>query len=128
MILKLDTVRGHEIDTGIREGQISRMALIIATPGEMDALFPQPDMRIRALQTLGLPGKGDAYAHPDYSEYFVKRHRIYAIDARRYACEIIYVFRGLLTIRDTTTLSGVQTQLHPDTFSPLYVTWTDPTN
>jgi hypothetical protein len=123
MILHLDQPQGHEIDSSIGAGRISRMGLVIASPIELPSIIPSPNMLVKALKTAGLPQKGDSYPHADYEDYFLKRHIVRAFNAFHYGIEMVYEFRGLMTVQDTSTLSTVTTELHPKSYEPLYVKW-----
>lgn len=126
MRLRLDIVQGHEIVSSIGQGRVSRMALATAAPGELPAVFPSCNQLVYALKALGLPQKGDRYPHSDYEDYILKTHVARAFDVYNYGIEMIYEYKGVMTVTDTSTLSTVPTQLHPKDFMPLYVKWTPP--
>lgn len=126
MKLRLDTVHGHEIITHVSQGRISRMALATAAVGELPSLVPSSSQLINALSVLGLPQKGAEYPHPDYEDYYLKTHIARAFDALNYGIEMIYEWKGLRTITDTSTLSTVPTQIHPKDNKPLYIRWLPP--
>jgi hypothetical protein len=123
MRLRLDIVNGHELVASIGQGRISRMALATANPGEMPAFIPSPTQLIKALGTLGLPQKKDRYPHPEYDQYILKTHILRSFDAFNYGIEMIYEWKGIMTISDSSTLSTVPTQIHPKDQKPLYVKW-----
>jgi hypothetical protein len=126
MRLRLDTVTGHEVISSIGNGRISRMALATISPAELPSLTPSPSQLVLALSALGLPQKGDTFPFFGYDKYILKTHIARSFDALNYGIEMIYEYKGLLTVQDTSTLSSVPTQLHPKDFKPLYVKYTPP--
>lgn len=124
MILKLDLVRGHEVIVAIANGRISRMGLATAAVGELPSIIPSSKQLIKVLALSGLPQRGDRFPDADYDDYILKQHIVRAFDALNYGIEMIYEFKGTMTVSDSSTLSYVPTQLHPSDFKPLYVKYT----
>lgn len=124
MNLRLDIVAGAELDSEIYAGRITRMALV--TNIGVPLWPPDPTVLIQALGAVGMPQKGDSFPHPNYSQYFVKRHIVRALQTSQVMVSIIYEFRGILTVRDSSSLSNVRSQLSTIDFTPFYVTWTPP--
>ena len=124
MRLILDTVQGHEADLGVYNGRVIRTGLITGLP--IASGVTNPMAMLSALSGLGMPQRGDRFPHPDYHDFFVKRHILRAIAATQAIVQIVYEYHGLLVIQDTSTLTSQSTQLHPKDFSPLYVKWKNP--
>lgn len=128
MRLILDTVSGAELDSGIGAGRILRTGLIIGIPLPMYP--PDPTILVQALEASGMPQKGDPHPAPGYEKWFCKRHIIRPVNAGQATVVIVYEYLGILSIIDSSTLSGAPTQLWPQDFTPLYVHWrpaSDPT-
>lgn len=124
--LKLDTVQGHEVLDGFRRGQIVRKGKVLFTPGELNPFSTtegSPTVLTRAINIGGMPFKGDPYPDPRYSSYFLKTFRANAVSATIVEIDLIYEYQGQIIIRDTSSLTGVEVQLHPSDGSPMYVKW-----
>src|SRR4051812_14358459 len=96
--LLLDLVRGHEVDDGIGQGRIVRMALV--TDILIPSSVPTYDVVTRALQHPLLPNRGDRYPHSPYEEYFFKRKIGTAFNATTVGIQLIYEYSGQLVVRD----------------------------
>lgn len=122
--LIMDSVDGHVANISIYSGRISRMA--IAVQNDLPFSLSDPGALLRILLASGLPAQGDPYPFSGYDQYFLKDYNLRAIDSSHYTVEMVYQYRGLLVIKDSSTLTSVSSQLHPAAFAPLYVKWTNP--
>jgi len=127
MELILDTVKGHGVKMSFGSGRIVRTGIIKAEPAELPAgSTPTPAMLLIASKHPQLPNYGDPYPEVGYEGYYLKDIVINAVTARIYTVQLVYEFRGIVTIKDSSTLSMVNSQLHPDGFTPIYVQWINP--
>lgn len=125
MRLILDTVQGSEANVAVYEGRLIRTAIVKDPPLGVGAIS-NPAAVIAALSAFGMPQRGDPFPDAAFQDYFLKRHVVRALTATTLAVQLIYEWHGLLTIVDTSTLTNVQTQLHPNGFVPIYVSWQNP--
>lgn len=126
MQLILDMVEGSKADIGIYQGRISRMGMLIGVP--LGFVISNPSAIVAGLAASGMPQKGDKFPDPDYPDYYCKYHSFRGLGAKGVVgVEIVYEYLGLLTIKDTTTLSSDMRQIHPNG-QAMYVTWKDPSD
>lgn len=128
MRLILDTVSGHELVSGAEDGQCIRMGMIIADKLELPKFVSDATILRRALSLPNIPNIGDPLDAGDYKHFVVRRYILRAVTALHYSIAIVYKWLGPLRIRDSASLSSVQTSLFPNGFIPIYVIWKDPNN
>lgn len=124
MRLRMDLVEGSEVESAIYTGRIIRMAMVSDVPLPLQT--PDPTAMIRALGAMGMPQKGDKYPAAGFDQYYCKRHIVRAVPGPIFLISIIYEFLGILTIRDSSSLSNVPSQLGAQDYEPFYVSWTPP--
>lgn len=123
--LLLDTVSGAEIDSDIGSGRIVRTGMIhhvVLPSGSTPTQYAMSD----AINLAGMPQKGDAWDSGNYSDWFLKRHIIRAVTAQTYTVMLIYEFRGLRIVQDSTTLVGMTTDYDPIQKKQLIVIYQPP--
>lgn len=117
LTLTLDRVQDAEVDSSIFVGRIIRTAYYSGLP--LPSGTPDTSALLQVLIAAGMPTKGSLF--PGTTKYFLKRHIIRPTSNSTGIVIMVYEFYGLTTFTDSSTLSGVPTQLFPGDFTPLYV-------
>lgn len=123
-VLKLEKVRGSEHTEGIGVGRATRVAQFI-NQGLPAGILGDKFALVKSLKSIGLPQKGSSLDPGDtmgYKDWYLKNYIVSPMSARLYIIQMIYEWKGLKLVHDSTSQYSSTEQMHPNG-TPLYATF-----
>lgn len=118
-LVHLDLVDGAAVTRAINRGSYTRMALV--RNNGLPLAVPTPYELIKLLDDGALPWFGDALDGAEFKEWFLKGFDIKPQTAVLYSVTLTYLYRRDFSVRDTSSVQMVKSQLMPTTFEPFYI-------